>query len=233
MAQVASWAGEPRVALAAWSWLAAHGSADAGEKAIELAQALFDHQAVVALIEARARQRQLKLPELLYLTDALESAGDPDSARATLRRFEPLFADQPEYWHERAALDEHVGDLDGALFSIRQVTRRFAGSVEVGVEPELLWSLDRPADALAVARIEAQSAPASASQFWKLYGDLAWSMEADATRRTRMSTSGPRRRRTPRSPNAWRRFTARNGAPTIWWASRATRSRSWVPAPCC
>ena len=180
LAQVASWAGEPRVALAAWTWLAAHGSADAGEKAIELAQALFDHQAVVALIEARARQRQLKLPEVLYLSDALESAGDPDAARATLRRFEPLFADQPEYWHERAALDEHVGDLDGALFSIRQVTRRFAGSVEVGVEPELLWSLDRPEDALAVARIEAQSAPPSASQFWKMYGDLAWSVEADA-----------------------------------------------------
>jgi tetratricopeptide (TPR) repeat protein len=180
LAEVASWAGEPRVALAAWSWLAARGSAEAGEKAFDLAQALFDHRAVVALIEGRARRRQLKLSEVLYLTDALESAGDPDGARATLRRFEPLFADQQDYWRERASLDEHVGDLDGALFSIRQVTRRFAGSVEVGVEPELLWSMDRPDDALAVARSEAQTAPASAAQFWKLYGDLAWSMDADA-----------------------------------------------------
>jgi tetratricopeptide (TPR) repeat protein len=179
MAEVATWAGRPRAALDAWRWLAARGSLQADENALDLAQALFDHKSVIALLEARAKRRELKLPDLLALVDALESDGNPDGARATLRRFEALFANEPEYWRERAALDEHAGDLEAALFSVRVVSRRFSGSVELGVEPEMLWSLDRPDEALAAARAQAQTASPTSVPFWKLFGDLAWSMDAD------------------------------------------------------
>jgi tetratricopeptide (TPR) repeat protein len=180
VAQVATWAGQPRVALAAYVWLAAHGAPGAREQALELGRALFDHRTVIALLETAARRRELKLDELLELADAFESQGNPDDARAILRRFQPLFQDDARYWTERAAVDEHVGDLEGALFSVREISRKFAGSVEPAREAELLWSLDRPQEALAVARLQAQTAPPSASSFWRLFGDLAWSMDEDA-----------------------------------------------------
>ena len=121
---------------------------------------------------------------MLSLVDALESEGNPEGARAALGRFETLFTNEPEYWKERASVDEHMGNLDGALISLREVDRRFAGFVEVGQEPELLWSMDRPDEALTLARQQAQTAAPSAVPFWKLFGDLAWSMEADADAET-------------------------------------------------
>ncbi len=117
---------------------------------------------------------------MLELADALESQGNPDGARAALRRFEPQFASDARYWTERAAVDEHVGDLEGALFSVREVSRNFAGSVEPARESELLWSLDRPQEALEVARQQARTVSPSAVSFWKLFGDLAWSLDEDA-----------------------------------------------------
>jgi hypothetical protein len=179
VAQVATWSGQPRVALAAYVWLAGEGAPGARQKALELGEALFDHQTVIALLETAARRRELKLDELLELADALESQGNPEGAREVLRRFEPRFAGDARYWTERAAVDEHVGDLEAALFSVREVSRKFAGSVEPAREAELLWSLDRPQEALAVARLQAQTAAPSAVSFWKLFGDLAWSMDED------------------------------------------------------
>jgi tetratricopeptide (TPR) repeat protein len=184
VAQVATWSEQPRVALAAYVWLAARGSRGARDKALALGEALFDHQTVIALLETAARRRELKLDQMLELADALESDGNPEAARAVLRRFEPLFANDARYWNERAAVDEHVGDLEAALFSVREVSRKFAGSSAGSAEPsreaELLWSLDRPQEALAVARLQAQTAAASAVPFWRLFGDLAWSLDEDA-----------------------------------------------------
>ena len=180
VAEIATWSEQPRVALAAYVWLAAQGAAGAREKALDLGRALFDHPTVIALLQTAARRRELKLDELLELADALESQGNPEGARAALRRFEPRFADDQRYWSERATVDEHVGDLEGALYSVREISRKFASSAEPAREAELLWSLDRPQEALAVARLRARTAPASAASFWKLYGDLAWSMDEDA-----------------------------------------------------
>lgn len=180
VAQVATWSGQPRIALAAEVWLAGQGVPGARDKALDLGRALFDHQTVIALLEAAARRRELKLDDLLELADALESQGNPDGARAALRRFEPQFASDARYWTERAAVDEHVGDSEGALFSVREVSRNFAGFVEPSRESELLWSLDRPQEALEVARQQARTVSPSAVSFWKLFGDLAWSLDEDA-----------------------------------------------------
>jgi tetratricopeptide (TPR) repeat protein len=180
VAEVATWTGQPRVALAAWVWLATRGASGAREKALDLGRGLFDHETVIALLEMAARRRELTLAELVELGDALESQGNPEGARAAFRRFEPMFTDVGGYWTERAALDEHVGDLEGALYSVREGRRKAPKSVEATREAELLWSLDRPEEALEAARVQAQTAAPSAVSFWKLFGDLAWSIEADA-----------------------------------------------------
>lgn len=180
VAELATWSGQPRVALAAWTWLAVRGFPGARAQALDLGRALFDHQTVASLLEASARRGDLKLDDLLELADALEAQGNPDGARATLRRFERPFTGDRRYWIERAAVDERAGDLEGALFSVRTVNRLFAGASESAHEAELLWSLDRPEEALAVARRQAETANPSAVAFWRMFGDLAWSMEADA-----------------------------------------------------
>ena len=184
VAELATWSGQPRVALAAWAWLAARGFPGARDQALDLGRALFDHQTVASLLEASARRGDLKLDDLLELADALEAQGNPDGARATLRRFERPFTGERRYWIERAAVDERAGDLEGALFSVRTVDRLFAGASESGHEAELLWSLDRPDEALAVARRQAQTADPAAVPFWRMFGDLAWTTEADADARS-------------------------------------------------
>ena len=210
------------------------GAPDASEKALALAQALFEHESVVALLEAKARRRDLKLTEVLSLVDALESEGNPEGARAALGRFETLFANEPEYWKERASVDEHMGNLDGALISLREVDRRFAGFVEVGQEPELLWSMDRPDEALALARQQAQTAAPAAVQFWKLYRR---SRVVDGGRRrradrvsARLGGGGGKRRDRRAARDAARREP---GAPTISRASRRRGSRSSARRRCC
>jgi tetratricopeptide (TPR) repeat protein len=184
LAQVATWANRPQVALGAWSWLAVHGSSDASDKALALAEALFEYKAVVTLLEAKARHGGLQLGEVSSLVDALEAEGNPEAARAALKRFEPTFANEPEYWRDRAAVEEHMGDLDGALASLREANRRSNRPAEAGQEVELLWSMDRPDEALSAARLEARDVPPSAAAFWRLYGDLAWSMEEDSDAET-------------------------------------------------
>ncbi len=179
VAELATWSGQPRVALAAWTTLAARGVPGAREQALQLGHALFDHQTVVSLLEASARRGDLSLDELLDLTDAFEAQGNPDAARAALRRFERRFTNDRRYWTERAAVDEHAGDLEGALFSVRAVNRMFAGGAEQTREAELLWTLDRPEEALEVARRQAPTADPEALSFWRLFGDLAWALEAD------------------------------------------------------
>ena len=221
----------PQVALAAWRWLAVRGAPEASEKALALAQALFEHESVIALLEAKARRHDLKLTEVLSLVDALESEGNPERARAGSGDSRPLFTNDPEYWKERASVDEHIGDLDGALISLREVDRRFAGFVEVGQEPELLWSMDRPDEALALARQQAQTAaPVGGAVL-------------EALRRSRLVDGGRRRRgdryqhvwaagaETPRLPSGSQRCSPRPGAPTISRASRRRGSRSSARRP--
>jgi hypothetical protein len=44
--------------------------------------AYFNSREILALLEAKARHRDLKLAEVLSLVDALESEGKPEDARA-------------------------------------------------------------------------------------------------------------------------------------------------------
>ena len=74
-------------------------------------------------------------------------------------------------------------DLEDALLAVGQLQMRFGPRGEDAArEVELLWSLGRADDALAAARRAAPMMTDDAVSFWRLYGDLAWNLEADERR---------------------------------------------------
>jgi hypothetical protein len=184
LAETATWSGHPEEALAAWAWLAERGSGSSSDEAsrqtLALGHDLFAHDRVAEVLERKAAAGTITLDELIELSDAFESAGRPENARAVLERLEPVFAGEGAYWSERAEVDEHLGDLAGALAAVQQMQRRFGPRAEDLVrEVELLWALGRPDDGLAAARRAAPMMSDDAVNFWRLYGDLAWTLEAD------------------------------------------------------
>jgi tetratricopeptide (TPR) repeat protein len=184
LAETALWSGHPEAALAAWSWLASHGSGagsdEASRRTLALGHDLFDHGRVAEVLQRKADAGTITLDELIDLSDALESAGTPEQSRAVLQKLEPTFAGARAYWDERGEVAEHLGDLAGALAAVTQVQRRFGPRAEDGQrEVELLWALGRPEEALAAARRTAPLMTDEAVGFWRLYGDLAWTLEAD------------------------------------------------------
>ncbi len=180
LAETATWSGHPEEALAAWAWLGSHGSDEGEKRTLALGHDLFDYDRVSEVLERRAADGTITIDELLDLSDALESSGAPDRADAVLRRLEPVFGATRAYWTERAEVAEHRQDLDDALLSVGQLQMRFGPRGEDAAhEVELLWSLGRPDEALAAARRAAPMMMDDAISFWRLYGDLAWNLEAD------------------------------------------------------
>ena len=118
-AEIAGWAGRGGDALAAWLWLANHGSEEARTRAVALGRALFAYDQVVAALETKARARTLSLSELLDLADALEARGRPEAAQELVGAFSATFAEERDYWREATVLAEHVGDSEGALRGVR------------------------------------------------------------------------------------------------------------------
>ena len=123
----------------------------------------------------------ITLDELLDLSDALESSGAPENARTRCcAGWSRCSAPTRAYWTERAEVAEHRQDLAGALAAVGQMQMRFGPRGEDAAhEVELLWSLGRADDALAAARRAAPMMTDDAISFWRLYGDLAWNLEAD------------------------------------------------------
>ena len=180
LADTATWSGHPDEALAAWAWLASHGSEEGGRRTLALGHDLFDYGRVAEVLLRKATAGTITLDELLDLSDALESQGAPERAREVLLQFERVFGASRTYWSERAEVDEHLEDLGAALASVQEMQRRFGSrSEESAREVELLWELGRADEALAAARRAAPLMADDAVAFWRLYADLAWSLEAD------------------------------------------------------
>jgi tetratricopeptide (TPR) repeat protein len=181
-AEIAGWAGRGGDALAAWLWLANHGSEEARTRAVALGRALFAYDQVVAALQTKARARTLSLAELLELADALEARGQPEAAEELMAAFSATFAQERDYWREATVLAEHVGDSEGALRGVRGQIERFGpGAVAPGREAQILWELDRPDEALSAARAEMAVATPDDVAFWRLLGNLAWTEEDETT----------------------------------------------------
>jgi tetratricopeptide (TPR) repeat protein len=177
LAEISAWVGEPQQSLKQWTWLAIHTrSRFAEEKALSLAQALWDWEVIVSLIESRSRRTGLSIPELLLANRALEEMAEPDRAELLTQKYLEHRPADREAWDYLVSLRRRERKLEGALEAQEAIDSRFGKQTKsLVVQAQLLRQLRRSDQALARLRDHAQTAEPDDADFWALLGNLAWS----------------------------------------------------------
>ncbi len=248
LAEISEWVGQPQQALRQWTWLATHSrSALAEDKALSLAQALWDWEAIVSLMESRSRRSGLSIPELLLANRALEELAEPDRAEQLTHRYLARRPRDREAWEYLVSLRRRGRNLQGALEAQEEIDARFGEQTKSLVaRAQLLRELRRSDQALALLRDHSPRADPNDADFWPLLGDLAWAGGDYATAEQaylrkwkagaldEVSTehlidvtmrTGPALRWIPIAEEAWRRF--HKPIFLLWAMDELARSEQW------
>ncbi len=176
LAQVEEWVGNHQRALTEWQFVArSEVSPSHDREVIRLARMLNDNAAVLAALERGYRHYGLDIEQRWSMIQLLEHEGRPDQAIDYLQRWSTDGRMPERFWHQLAWLHEAQGELDAAL----NIWTRYAGEHGRGVTETLararlhvrLW---QPGRAQTVMASLNQAPPADATDFWQLYGQLAW-----------------------------------------------------------
>lgn len=180
VARIAQWAGQPRLALTHWMQLAhTVASEEATTQAVTIARQLHEFDAVADVLARKSKQHCLKVAEINDLVDAQEALGEPESAIDALETYLKCHPKRRFAWDRLSVLQERIGDLDAALVVQHRSAQQFpADSKTIEKRAEILWQLNRPADALELLRRQAAKTPAEHKTFWELYARLAWELGA-------------------------------------------------------
>ena len=176
LAEISEWVGQPQQALTQWTWLATHSpSTHAQDKALSLAKALWDWDAIVLLTDSRSRRTGLSIPELLLANRALEELAEPDRAESLTQTYLERRPGDKEAWEYLVSLRRRKRDLEGALQTQEAIDARFGKQTKsLVVQAQILRQLRRPDQALARLRDHSRTADPNEADFWALLGDLAW-----------------------------------------------------------
>ncbi|HEX7489901.1 MAG TPA: tetratricopeptide repeat protein, partial [Anaeromyxobacteraceae bacterium] len=180
LAELAGWAGQPRLALREWLWLARRGEPrEAAARALQLARDLGDRSATIELLERKSESGPLPAASLQELADAVEGAEGSARMLEVLRLQARHHPDDRVAWEQLVAAHERQRDLKGALDTRREVSRHFGPSIDGSLRIAALeWELGRPAEALRELAQWSSSTQVDAD-YWKLLADLAWERELD------------------------------------------------------
>ena len=176
LAEISEWVGQPQQALTQWTWLATHSnSAVARDRALSLAEALWDWEVIVSLMESRSRRTGLSIPELMLANRALEELAEPDRAEDLTQKYLQRHLRDKEAWEYLVSLRRRKRDLEGALEAQEAIDARFGAQTKsIVVEAQILRQLRRPDQALARLRDHSPTTDPIDAEFWALLGDLAW-----------------------------------------------------------
>ncbi|HXN42587.1 MAG TPA: tetratricopeptide repeat protein, partial [Myxococcaceae bacterium] len=176
LAEISEWVGQPQQALTQWTWLATHShSTHAQDKALSLAQALWDWEVIVSLMESRSRRTGLSIPELLLANRALEELAEPDRAEHLTQTYLDRRPGDKEAWEYLVSLRRRKRDFEGALQTAEAIDARFGKQTKsLVVQAQILRQLRRPDQALARLRDYSKTTDPNDAEFWALLGDLAW-----------------------------------------------------------
>ena len=176
LAQLEEWTGDPEAAMKARQWLAAnHPSAANDRELLRLAELNWDAKTAAETLHKIARATPLTTEELLKLVRLYEQDGRPDLAAGALE--EMLGGDNDAMiLRELAALHLHHVKYEEALATWDQFASRFGRSAEETLHRmELLWRLERPDEAVALADQINQFNSNGASQYQlALMTELGW-----------------------------------------------------------
>jgi predicted Zn-dependent protease len=181
LARVAEWAGEPRLALEAWAWLARRHPRDAFVgRARELAIGLFEHRLALEMAEIGAAHRHLDRDAIIELVDVYLRVGEEGRAVEFLEACIARWPDARHAYELLADIEDGRSNPARALEVLEELSCRFAPLPEEMIRrAELLWSVDRPRQALELLRSHARRADADDARFWSLLAQLAWTLESD------------------------------------------------------
>jgi tetratricopeptide (TPR) repeat protein len=176
LARIAEWSGQPELAIRQWAALGREDTV-AADRAVELAQQLWDVETVANVLAARADL--LDWGQTEKLADALEHLGRPESAEQFIAKYAAQHPADRSARLRFVALQERQGELSRALATVRLAKADLgADAALASTEAELLWRLHQPEEALAALR-QVSARPADA-RFWSLFADLAWKSDRSA-----------------------------------------------------
>jgi tetratricopeptide (TPR) repeat protein len=178
-AQVADWAGRPRLGLPHRMWLARYGDALDLAQALRLAHSLDDDAALAELLTLQARHRALGAGSLTELAGALERLGSPGQAVAVLENA-ARHSTGDAIWEVLAAFHERRRDLPAAIAAITELVQRDGASLPRSLRlARLQWTAGHPDAALAELGGRADAADRADTEYWQLLAELAWQQESD------------------------------------------------------
>lgn len=179
VARVAGWAGQPRVGLLHWMWLARRGDGAALEQALHLAHALEDDAALAELLTEQARRQPLAATSLAELAGALERLGSPDRAVSLLEAAARRSAGDAA-WEQLAVFHERRRDLAAAIAVRTAMVLRHGASLARSLQlARLEWASGHPDAALTELRGWSETADRGQAEYWQLLAELAWQQESD------------------------------------------------------
>jgi len=179
VARVADWAGQPRLGLAQWSWLARRGDPAGLEQGLRLAHALDDDTALAELLTQKARREPLAESQLAELAGAFEHLGSPRRAASLLEDAARRSAGDAA-WQQLAAFHERRRDLPAAIAVLTEMARQRGASLPRSLRiARLEWASGRADAALAELGGWSETADRGETEYWQLLAELAWQQESD------------------------------------------------------
>jgi tetratricopeptide (TPR) repeat protein len=179
LARIAEWRGQPETALEHWSWLALRqGDPRAVPEALRVAQGLYRDDLTLKLLRMQQGSERLAEDRFAMMQTLYARSGD---AGAWIGFLEETIKRQPNDYFLWAALAEarsRNGETESAVAAWKTIGDRFGRKAEAARHiAESLWEQGRAEEALTVLRESSAAAGREEKDFWRLYGELAWSLE--------------------------------------------------------
>lgn len=180
LAQVCEWTGRSQEALAHWRYLADRtGSARALEGVLRLAPGLGEDEALLAAWQRIAARRALAPAEARLVGELFERVGRPEEGSAFFRE-RYARAGRREDLELVATLAERAGRNEEAIAAYEQLlTGEPIATQHVMALAMLHIARGDFQRAYAVLERTRGQAPAGDIEYWRLLGELAWTLERD------------------------------------------------------
>lgn len=181
LAKVAEWAGRPRLALSEWLWLSRKFPREKFlNQALHLSLGLYEYHISAEVMELKAKSRILKEDELTELVVAYERIGEVDKANLILEEIVAQYPDNRHALQMMIELQERQGKLADTASLLREMSKIFGTRLEEVVKlGEVLWSMDKPEEALEHLLKHQSMISPNAEIYWSLLAELTWSLEAN------------------------------------------------------
>ena len=183
LAEVATWAKRPEIALNQQLWLIQHGSEGANvDTALGLAVATRNDQAWMQLMESQAGSRPLQGQQLNDALAIYKRSRQAGRLESLLSRQVSAHPEQRPLWHALAQAQRQNGKPQQSAQTWAQIRQRFGASEESLIgEAEALQDAKQTAPALALLKAHQDKMAPTSVKYWRMLAQLAGKSQDHAT----------------------------------------------------